>query len=200
MSLTTYVASRRMIWTRIFVVAVGVYVVLGASPKWLADWAAELAELAGFVLLSVAAFGRLWCLLFIAGVKNEVLVTDGPFSVVRNPLYVFNFIGAVGLGLAVENPPLALLIGLVFAVFYPAVVRQEERHLAELHGQDFAAYLGRTPRWIPNLRLYREPAFILVSASKFRKGILDSAWFLWAFFFWEATEEFRQAGYLSTLF
>jgi hypothetical protein len=118
---------------------------------------------------------------------------------VRNPLYVFSCIGAIGLRLAVENPVLALVLGLSFAAFYPSAVKHEVARLAMLHGAAFKDYCHRTPRWIPDFSLYREPETITVSPARIRAGILD-AWFLWAFFLWEAAEEFRQAGFLTTLF
>ncbi|MGH8753515.1 MAG: methyltransferase family protein [Burkholderiales bacterium] len=186
-------------WSRIAVVVILTYVVLGAPPKFFSSWLVDVAELVGFVFLSVAAMGRVWCIIFIAGVKNEVLVTDGPYSIVRNPLYVFSFLGAVGLGLAVENPLLALILGTLFAAFYPSVVRREEAYLASAHGSVFQEYCARTPRWVPNFWLYREPKTLTVVPAKIRKGIFDAMWFLWAFLLWEATEEFRQSGFLSTL-
>lgn len=43
----------------------------------------------GLILVSVAACGRLWCMLYIAGYKTQKLVTAGPYSLCRNPLYLF---------------------------------------------------------------------------------------------------------------
>ena len=54
------------------------------------------AELAGFAAVMTAVLGRVWCALYIAGRKNAELCQDGPYSFVRNPLYVFSFVGAVG--------------------------------------------------------------------------------------------------------
>jgi hypothetical protein len=154
------------------------------GPLWL-----DLLELLGFGLLVVAALGRLWCLSFISGIKNEVLVTDGPYSVVRNPLYLFNFVGAVGLGLAVENPVLAALLAAGFALFYPGVVRREEAALQEAFGGAYARYRMSTPRWIPRWSGYQEPDQWTINPRRFRRGLLDAMWFLWAFMLWEMVEE-----------
>jgi len=145
----------------------------------------------GLVLLTAAAFGRIWCLVFIAGKKNDILVTDGPYSITRNPLYVFSFLGAIGFGLAVENPLLAGLLAVLFGIYYPYVVRKEEGLLASVFGATFQEYAARTPRWFPNLSLYKEPTTITVSPVKIREGILDAMWFIWASFFWEILEEFH---------
>ena len=53
----------------------------------------------------------------MSGTKNETVRTAGPYFVVRNPLHRFNFLGALGLGLIVENPLLSLLLAGLFAVF-----------------------------------------------------------------------------------
>ena len=45
--------------------------------------------LAGMILVGIASLGRMWCSLYIAGYKDDKLVTDGPYSLCRNPLYFF---------------------------------------------------------------------------------------------------------------
>ena len=118
-------------------------------------------------------------------------MTEGPYSVVRNPLYVFSVIGAVGLGLAVENPLLAGLLAILFGAYYPFVVNKEERYLLTNFGSEYQNYMARTPRWIPNFRLFYEPEEMPVIPRNIRRGILDAMWFLWFFILWEALEACR---------
>ncbi len=183
--------SHRIAWSRVAVVLVFVYAVLVPSPAFFSQAALEFLELLGFVLLSAAALGRLWCLSYISGFKNEVLLTEGPYSVVRNPLYLFNFVGAVGFGLAIENPFLAALLALGFLAFYPSVVRREEARLTEQFGEAFTRYCAVTPRWIPRWSNFHEPETWTVVPRRFRAGLLSNMWFLWAFLVWEVFEEFR---------
>lgn len=56
----------------------------------------EGLEIFGYALLLVAAPGRIWCSIYIVGRKDEELCTDGPYSLVRNPLYAFSLLGLVG--------------------------------------------------------------------------------------------------------
>ncbi|MGD9875100.1 MAG: isoprenylcysteine carboxylmethyltransferase family protein [Kiritimatiellia bacterium] len=189
----------RIVAGRIASLLVFTYVLCFAPPKFVPAWAAETASLLGLLLLSVAALGRVWCLVFIAGKKKDIVQTDGPYSIVRNPLYVFSLIGFVGFGLAVENPVLAVILGILFFAYYPFIVRREEKQLTKIFGEVYRDYSSKTPRWIPDFRLYREPETVNVHTEKIREGILDAMWFIWAYFGWEALEVLRELGILPVI-
>ena len=97
-----------------------------ASPGEHPEWMNELAEVLGVVCLVVCLVGRGWASIYVAGRKNQELVTVGPYSVVRNPLYVFSFIGVVGIGLISEMMALLAVAVVAFAVSFHLVVRREE--------------------------------------------------------------------------
>ena len=67
----------------------------------------------GAGLIFVCISGRTWCSLYIGGRKNHELVTTGPYSVSRNPLYVFSIIGAIGIGAQFGAVSVAILAGVV---------------------------------------------------------------------------------------
>jgi len=182
-------SSHRIAWSRAAVIAALAYALFVPAPAVIPRGWLDVSEWLGFALLIVAALGRVWCLSYISGVKNDVLVAEGPYSVVRNPLYVFNFIGAVGFGLAVENPVLAALLAVAFAVFYPSVIRQEEETLTQAFGERFARYCGATPRWFPRWSNFHEPESWSINPRRFRAGLLDAMWFLWAFLIWDILEK-----------
>ncbi len=69
----------------------------------------ERVELAGFVAMIVSIVGRAWCSLYIGGRKKSEIVDRGPYSVTRNPLYLFSFIGAFGIGAQSGSVTIALL-------------------------------------------------------------------------------------------
>lgn len=176
------------------------YVLIAAPPQILPGWLLECGELMGFVLLTIAAFGRVWCLMFIAGRKSQELTTEGPYSVVRNPLYVFSFLGAIGLGLAVENLILTGVLAILFAITYPITVAHEEATLQSLFGPAYMAYCQTTPRWFPDWSLYRQPQTLVVSPMTVLRGMIDAMWFLWIFLAWEIIELLRETGVLQTWF
>ena len=195
-------AHHRIAWSR--VVIGGMLVIALFTPpgefSGVPSWVNDLAEMLGYALLVVATLWRIWCALFIAGTKNGELAAGGPYSVVRNPLYIGNFLGASGFGFAVEQPLLALALGAVFALGYPAVIAQEEANLTRIFGDRYREYCARVPRWLPDWSLYIEPELVTVSPRHVRKAILDAMWFLWAFGLWEFVEELHKLHLLPTLF
>jgi protein-S-isoprenylcysteine O-methyltransferase Ste14 len=199
-ALQSLFTTHRTLTGRILGLLVFVYVLMVAPSQLLPGWFLECVELSGFVLLTVAAFGRVWCLMFIAGKKSQELTKDGPYSVVRNPLYVFSFLGAIGLGLAVESLILAVAFAIFFAVTYPIAVAHEEADLLSLFGPTYAGYCETTPRWIPDWRLYKQPQTLVVSPVKVLHGMVDAMWFLWVFLAWEIIELLRETGVLRTWF
>lgn len=198
--LAEHFAAHRIAWSRLVIAGALILIVFGSPPKYLGGWIAELSELLGFALLAAAALWRIWCHLFIAGAKNGELATAGPYSMVRNPLYLGNFVGVVGFGFAVEQPYLALAFAAAFFVLYPAVVAKEEARLAEIFGDRFREYCARVPRWLPDRSLYSEPGGLTVSPRHVRRAILDAMWFLWAFGLWEFIEQLHETGILPTYF
>lgn len=193
-------ANHRIAWSRIVIVAALLLVVFGSPAKGPHGLIGELGELLGFALLVAATLWRIWCALFIAGNKNGELSTDGPYSVVRNPLYLGNLLGALGFGFAVHMPLLALALAAAFVLFYPSVVAQEEARLTQIFGERYREYCARVPRWVPNWALYQEVATVTVSPRRIRGAIFDAMWFLWAFALWEFIEELHEINVLPTLF
>lgn len=192
--------GNRIFIQRLALLAALVFVLIAKPPGMSGVWWGYPSELAGFILLGAATFGRLWCLLFIGGAKNATLVIDGPYSVVRNPLYLFNLIGAAGLGLAVQQPLLAAALSSVFVLYYPAVVASEERTLLERFGDAYRAYQARTPRWLPRFSLYHEPEQVSIRPRWIRHGMLDAMWLLWAYWAWELLDKVRRTQVLSAWF
>jgi protein-S-isoprenylcysteine O-methyltransferase Ste14 len=102
------------------------------------------------VLWSVRTLGRQWALAARL-VEGHQLVTGGPYSLVRNPIYTGMLGMLLATGLAVSRP-LALLIGaLVFCAGTVIRVRAEERLLRTAFGETWEAWARRTPALIPGL-------------------------------------------------
>lgn len=89
-----------------------------------------------------------------SNVRLKILVTTGPYAYVRNPSYLGSFL--VGLGIVVMSG-LFWFIPIYFALFfvgYQPMVLWEEDNVGRKHGDAYAAYKARVPRWIPSIRPY----------------------------------------------
>lgn len=140
-------------------------------------------ELIAFVLVLAATFGRIWTLSYISGHKKKDLITEGPYSMMRNPLYFFSFIGVIGLGIATLSILLLTVLLITFALYYPLVIWHEEGQLTEVHGEAYRNYRREVPSFLPKPSLYREPAEYPVNARMFRKAFLSVMWFPLIFLF-----------------
>jgi protein-S-isoprenylcysteine O-methyltransferase Ste14 len=156
----------------------------------------DLLTSAGLVLISVATVGRLWCNLYIVGYKNNTLLTTGPYSVSRNPLYFFSSIGAIGVGMMTESVIITVTMALLFAATYPGVIRAEERRLAGLHGDAWQQYIARVPRFWPRFSQLEEPEQYTMHPRKFRRHLFDALWFAWAAALMLLIETLHDSGWL----
>ena len=130
-------------------------------------------EVVSLVLLTVGAIGRVWVAAYISGRKSVELVTDGPYSMTRNPLYFFSFIAYVGAGLAFEKLTLAVVFGVLFYATHWSTIISEETKLREAFGEQFDAYARRVPRFVPRLSLLRLPEYVTFRTAAFNRAVLD---------------------------
>jgi protein-S-isoprenylcysteine O-methyltransferase Ste14 len=165
----------RVLHTRI-AAFLGLPFLLTSQPAWDA-WVLYCLVWLGFLSIAFCVLGRAYASAFVGGRKNAALVAEGPFSIVRNPLYVFSFIGVVGVGLAAGSLVWAAILALLFALYYPAVVAKEEAYLRGLFGADYDAYCARVPRWLPDLSLWRAPESVPLNPIFLFRTMRDGAWF-----------------------
>ena len=160
----------------------------------------EAIEMIGIVLIFIGIAGRLWSTLYIGGRKSVSVVKDGPYSITRNPLYVFSSIAAMGVGAQMGSITATVGFGLVCAAAFHIVILREEKYLSANLGADYAAYMATVPRFFPKLSLYREgdtggfkPGFLLVT-------LLDGLVFLVAMPVFEIIDAAQLSGALPVLF
>jgi hypothetical protein len=155
---------------------------------------------AGIILVGSAIVGRLWCAQYIAGHKTELLITDGPYSVCRNPLYFFSLVGGTGVGLCTESVILAIIVPAVFVAIYPVTILNEERILREAHGKTFDDYVSMVPRFLPKWSLFCEPAKYEVNTKVFRREMIDTLYFAYIVGLFEMIKVLVDGGIIKTFF
>jgi protein-S-isoprenylcysteine O-methyltransferase Ste14 len=154
------------------VVAVAVFV----RPSWgLESTTAFLLELAGYLFLLAGLAIRIWCIFYIGGRKSRQIVTQGPYSICRNPLYMGTFLLAIGAGLCFENLIMLAMCVPIVLITHFVVVRMEEAHLEASFGEEYTRYKRRVPKYWPRLRNYESPETVPVSVRAIRRIAIDTA-------------------------
>lgn len=159
----------------------------------------ETMEWVGYALIVLCVLGRAWCTIYIGGRKRSEIVALGPYSVVRNPLYVFSFIGVIGIGLQFGQITWAALMMVAFALYYRQIVRREEAVLRAAFPVDYPEYCARTPRWLPDLRLWRNTETMTVNPALITRALVDGAVFFLAFPLLELLDYLHSSGLLPTV-
>jgi protein-S-isoprenylcysteine O-methyltransferase Ste14 len=133
-----------------------------------------ILEICGLLLMLIATTGRVFSSLFISGRKSNKLVDAGPYSIVRNPLYLFSFVGVIGLGLCSQNMIFLMVSSLAFIVYYFFVIRAEETSLGQKFGEQFSNYMNRTPMIIPSFKNLDMPSYYEVDIKRVSRAFLDA--------------------------
>ena len=191
-----FVEGFRIVTTRV-VAVLGVFLIIFCDYAWMKNGVAETSlELVGVFLIVIGITGRLWCSVYIAGYKYTTLIQEGPYSMTRNPLYFFSFLAIVGLALTTKMFTLALIVALIFAFYYPYVILGEERKLLKLHGEPFADYCRRVPRFWPRLSQLSEPEHYSVNTKLLRRTFNDGMGFMLFYAFIRIMEKVHAAGWV----
>ncbi len=172
--------QKRILISRIIVVFL-LFVFLFTRTEIKNDLVKFLLNYAGLLFVAVGALGRIWSSMYICGYKKKVIINTGPYAAVRNPLYLFSFIGMLGLAMATVNYIFMTLIVIMFLIYYPLVVMSEEGNLKRLHGDLFREYMESTPRFIPNLKKLILPDKYEVDVKTYSRAFLDAIWFFIAY-------------------
>ena len=193
------IARQRVMVSRIFAVLV-VLLVIFTMPSFKQGGLTDiLSDTSGLFLLTVCSMGRLWALLYISGKKTQEVITDGPYSIVRHPLYLFSFIGAIGIGLASDNILVLAALVIFYLSYYPLTILSEEKTLTKKFGQAYIDYAKRTPRFLPKLSLYQSPDHFEVNADIFLKNLALGMWFIWLFILFNVIQMLQTMGIIHVL-
>ena len=91
----------------------------------------------------------------------ESLNTTGMYSIVRNPLYLANFLVGLGVAMLLGVWWLPVIYTLLFLLYYERIIFAEERFLAGKFGEAYVAWSSQTPMLLPRLGGWRAPALPL---------------------------------------
>ncbi len=142
-------------YTPIPIIAVMLFCSRGEWENSLLTWSC------GLLLLACGECLRLWSLRYMGKFsrtrkkKVRMLVTVGPYSFVRNPLYWGNLLILSGFAVMSELMWLIPVVIIFFFVQYQCIVLWEEECLREFFPAEAEAYFHAVPRWLPTWRELR---------------------------------------------
>lgn len=170
--------KKRIVFLWLFAAFVVSMMILGRPALSETSPSHDLFEVSGFLLVLIGVFGRLWSILYIGNKKNASLVTTGPYSVTRNPLYFFSTIAVTGAGLFYGSIALAavLCVGSCAVFYYTA--KREEKYLQSLFGARYGLYAETVPLFWPDFRLFKSDKEVTFSTRALATTFRDAVFFV----------------------
>ncbi|MEM7246375.1 MAG: isoprenylcysteine carboxylmethyltransferase family protein [Acidobacteriota bacterium] len=140
----------------LFMVTVGAALGIHAKKPWPLPLPRNVEVVGGYVLLFGALVLLFWGIKTFQSARTTInpnraadaLVTNGPFTFSRNPLYVAMVVLCLGLALLIGTWWVVVLLPLPILVVRLWVIASEEAHLRAEFGEDYEAYCRRVRRWI----------------------------------------------------
>ena len=160
----------------------------------------EIFEVIGITLVSLCMVGRVYTTAFLGGFKNDVLVTHGIYSVLRNPLYFFSLLGITGIAFMFNHVSVMLVLPLSFLILYLGLIKREEVFLHDKFGTAYEEYAQNTYALIPRFVRYSTPETMEFNPKYLTKALLDSVWWLSALPIIELVEYLQAQNILPVLF
>ena len=199
MSPQPFVQRKRLLIVQLLSAA-ALVALLFTRPGWNeTSFLHESLEAAGLLLILLCMFGRLWSTLYVGARKNSELVTAGPYSITRNPLYLFSTIGVFGIGLVFGSIMVAAVFGGLSYLVFSVTAQKEANFLRARFTPEFLAYESRTPQFWPDFRLYHHPRRMTFSPDALKRTFGDALYFLAIFPIVEGVEFLQTGGYLPTI-
>ena len=123
-------------------VPIGIVVIVLIAPFVKVQWL-----VAGFVVSMFGELIQLWC--FASLDKNTTLTVRGPYTMVRNPMYLGRFFIPLGFLMLLGQGWLVLIYAVGYWLYMHARVQREEAHLRPIFGAPYEQYLAEVRRFIP---------------------------------------------------
>jgi protein-S-isoprenylcysteine O-methyltransferase Ste14 len=99
----------------------------------------------GLVTWAKLTMGQNWALPGKVKENQKKLITSGPFTFSRNPIYVGRIILLLGFELGLHSWLVFILIPDILATYF--IVRDEEESLIKKFGQSYKDYMKKVPRY-----------------------------------------------------
>jgi protein-S-isoprenylcysteine O-methyltransferase Ste14 len=124
--------------------------------------------------------------------RNQVadsLNTTGMYSIVRNPLYLGNFVMGLAVVLFLHLWWIPLIYALSFMLYYERIIFAEEVFLRQKFGEAYLTWATRTPAFFPRLSRWQKPALPFSARTALRREYQSAYGFIITLFVLEQLSE-----------
>ncbi|MGV3278119.1 methyltransferase family protein [Rickettsiales bacterium LUAb2] len=172
----SFLTEHRIVISRIMVILAIICALILTPYRNKIPVLSESLEFIGMSLTIIGVLGRIFSGVFMGNNRDRRIVKHGIYSTTRNPLYFFSFVSAFGVLTIYGSIIFIIIYVFVFYLFYNRVIKGEEEYLIKHFGEEYIEYKRKTPRFIPNFKLWSvENEYVEVSYKSLLKTILDSS-------------------------
>ena len=101
----------------------------------------------GLLLSMIGEILQVWC--FASLHKKKELANNGPYAIVRNPMYLGRYLLILGAIVITGRPFLIITFTVVYYFYMVNRVKREEKILEEIFKADYRIYCQQVPRFSP---------------------------------------------------
>lgn len=105
---------------------------------------------AGLAISAIGEMLQVWC--FASLKKQKILAANGPYAVVRNPMYLGRYFMILGGVVLSGNVWIIAVFSIIYYFYMENRVKREEELLIGIFGESYSAYCNTTRRFIPTFR------------------------------------------------
>jgi protein-S-isoprenylcysteine O-methyltransferase Ste14 len=195
-----FLGKYRIALSRLFTLAIS-FVMIFIQPLFYGSFFYEILFFLGLIFILIGIIGRVFSSIYMSDNRHKVIVSSGVYAITRNPLYLFSFIGTVGICLIYGSLIVLALIIFAYLSYYKVIIQYEETRLSEKFGKDYIDYLNSgTPRFFPNFKLWNSPQYLTVNYGVVLKTMIDSSVFLFVALVIRVLLSLQQSSVIPTLF
>jgi len=128
--------------------------------------------------------------------QGRILVKDGPYSLLRNPMYFGTLMIATGIIFVLFELWTFPLFLIIFLSIYIPQIRKEEEMLSNRFDQDYRNYCKTTPKYFPKIHHLLNPrAYLSIKLHWIKNELSSLAAVITAIMAIEIWQDFKLYGY-----
>ncbi|MFH1857037.1 MAG: isoprenylcysteine carboxylmethyltransferase family protein [Candidatus Omnitrophota bacterium] len=127
--------------------------------------------------------------------NSQTLVKDGPYAMIRNPMYFGTFLIGTGIVCILFKLWTLFLFWAVYLLIYIPQIKKETAVLSERFSAEYTTYIADIPKYFPGIRrLMNIRKYVFLKLAWIKKELFSFIMVISAIIIFEAWEDMRQFG------